>query len=100
MSLEPERSCIKDLLWRYALPANVALDAFIEQLEVSGWVVMINPVIPLVSLTHSTGHRLLIVRTTRRVQLRVHYSIERGERERCAHGFAQRFDKICASIAL
>lgn len=98
MRLEPDRSCIKSLLWRYHLPEGVDLDAFIERLEGAGWVMKVNPAIPLVSLTHPEDHRLLIVRTTRRVQLRVHYTVEREDRERRARGFAQRFDNICESI--
>lgn len=93
-SLRPDRSCIKFLLWRYELPEHVDVVRFAAYVEREGWTAQTNSVLPLHTLTHEHGHRLIIVPATRRVQLRLHYMVPREHREAYAQRIGMLLDNI------
>ena len=95
ISLRPEPSCLEQLLWRLELPEAWGARALADALTRCGWQVHERDGLPLSALTHPQGHRLLIVPTTGRVQLRLLYLVSPGERPARARGIV---DEIEAAL--
>lgn len=94
--LLPEKGCQNQMLWNYTLPEKLSLESFVQQLTDAGWADQSKPNMPLFILTHTHDeHRLLLVKVTRRVQLRLFYLTPKDQREHVANTIARAFDDIC-----
>jgi hypothetical protein len=80
-------SCYRQLTWECIFEPPAAVTTLIEQLLHRGFVDESHS--PLVrELLHPEQHRLIIIPTTGRVQLRLHYLTPKTQRETVAHSFA------------
>ncbi|MFP4596779.1 MAG: hypothetical protein ACOC9J_01765 [Persicimonas sp.] len=96
LNLRHERSCIDHLLWRCDLPDGVDLarlgEALVERgCEQKG----ADAGLPLLLAFTPAEHRILIVLTTRRTQLRLHYQTPKDIRVAAAHDLATLLAEAC-----
>jgi hypothetical protein len=97
--LSAEPGCQNNTLWRYELPAPIALEAFVGALTEHAWRDQSKPHAPLFMLTHEDEeHRMILVKVTRRVQLRLFYLTQREDRVACAERLGASFDAICEEL--
>ncbi|QDG52380.1 hypothetical protein FIV42_17015 [Persicimonas caeni] len=96
LNLRLEQSCVDNLLWRVDLPDEVDLAALGEALAGLGCREKGEAsVLPVFVTFTEDEHRIMIVETTRRTQLRVHYLTPKGERVAAAEGIAELLAQAC-----
>lgn len=99
LRLSPERACIHDLLWRISLPDTLALERLSQTLN-KRWIAQPqNPNLPLCAWRDAHGSQLLLVLKTRRLQLRVHYTIPQELRAEHARSIFHELERWLLSPA-
>lgn len=98
--LSPEPGCQNNMLWRYELSETIPIEAFVTTLAERGWENQSKPNMPLFMLAHREGeHRLIVVKATRRIQLRLFYLTPREERVALSQTLGETFDAISEELA-
>ncbi len=96
LNLRHERSCIDHLLWRCDLPDDVDLARLGEALAERGCEQKgAGAGLPLLLAFTPEEHRILVVLTTRRTQLRLHYETPKDIRVEAARDLATLLSEAC-----
>ncbi len=96
LDLRLEQSCVDHLLWRCDLPDEVDLVGLAAALDALGCQQKgAQSPLPLYVTFTPDAHRIMIVQTTRRTQVRVHYETPKAERVAAAVQVAELLDRAC-----
>lgn len=94
LTLHPERACIQHLLWQLTLDEELNVEALTERLDQALTRLQGPPTLPLRVWRDERESQLLLVLSTGRIQLRLHYLIEPDERPQEAQRFVTRLNAL------
>jgi hypothetical protein len=88
VTLEREQYCFELLNWRCTLDAPPPAQAVLERMLAAGWR-QVQRIPTLLELFDAAGHRVAVVTTTGRIQIRVNPDTPEEERAAAALGVAR-----------
>lgn len=94
LTLHPERACIQHLLWQLRLDEALELEALSARLDLALKRLPGPPSLPLRVWRDEQDSQLLLVLSTGRLQLRLHYLIDPDERPVAAQRFVARLNAL------
>ena len=94
ITLHPERACIQHLLWQLTLDEELDVEALTARLDQALTRLQGSTALPLRVWRDERESQLLLVLSTGRIQLRLHYLIEPDERPKEAHRFVARLNAL------
>jgi hypothetical protein len=96
--LRKETSCFNNLRWRVYIDNDVSLEYFIKQLSSIGYCEKNHPLFPkIVEMKHETGHGIIFVPKTNRIQIKLDIESDEDSRIQNAKDIALKLVKILHS---
>ena len=79
--LQKENSCFNHLRWRINIQRKISFEEFIAQLTQINYHEKVHPLFPkIIEMQHNSGHRIIFVPKTNRIQLKL--SVDSVEKQR------------------
>ena len=97
MLIRRESSCFSNLRWRVDIAKPIAYECFIKQLQKIGYAEKSHPLFPkIIEMTHNSGHAVLFVPATNRIQIKLNLDSCENTRIESAQDIARQINtQLC-----